>query len=335
MTLDPAVAAVRLAVRRALADVERRRVLVACSGGADSLALLAATVFEARRSRLAGRRGHRRPRPAGRARPSRRAGWSRRWRRLGVDETVAVRVDVDRRRPGPRGGRPRGEVRRAGRGRRSGSGPPSSCSGTPSTTRPRRCCSGWPAGSGGRSLSGMRARLRPATAGRCSTSPAPRPRRPAGPRASSSGRDPHNEDPRFTRSRVRHRVLPVLEARARARGRRRAGPHRRPAPRGRRRPRRARRTRARRGWTGTARWACSPRSGAQPRAVLVRVLRLRRARARAAPPPSCSACTCWRSVELVAGRPVRSAASRSQLPGHVTAYRDGDLLRFRRTAVAG
>ena len=43
------MAAVRLAVRRALADLEPgSRVLVACSGGADSLALLAATVFEAR-----------------------------------------------------------------------------------------------------------------------------------------------------------------------------------------------------------------------------------------------------------------------------------------------
>jgi tRNA(Ile)-lysidine synthase len=46
----PAVAAVRLAVRRALVDLDPgARVLVACSGGADSLALLAATVFEARR----------------------------------------------------------------------------------------------------------------------------------------------------------------------------------------------------------------------------------------------------------------------------------------------
>ncbi|HLN76198.1 MAG TPA: tRNA lysidine(34) synthetase TilS [Nocardioidaceae bacterium] len=46
----PAVAAVRLAVRRAWADLEPgSRVLVACSGGADSLALLAATVFEARK----------------------------------------------------------------------------------------------------------------------------------------------------------------------------------------------------------------------------------------------------------------------------------------------
>ena len=45
--LDPAVAAVRLAVRRVLEPVSGP-VVVACSGGADSLALLAGTVFEAR-----------------------------------------------------------------------------------------------------------------------------------------------------------------------------------------------------------------------------------------------------------------------------------------------
>jgi tRNA(Ile)-lysidine synthase len=51
MTLHPAVAAVRRAVRSTLADVDPgATVLVACSGGADSLALLAATVFEAGRS---------------------------------------------------------------------------------------------------------------------------------------------------------------------------------------------------------------------------------------------------------------------------------------------
>ncbi|GLY88463.1 tRNA lysidine(34) synthetase TilS [Actinoallomurus iriomotensis] len=48
---DPAVAAVRLAVRRALATVEAGDlVLVACSGGADSLALAGALAFEAARS---------------------------------------------------------------------------------------------------------------------------------------------------------------------------------------------------------------------------------------------------------------------------------------------
>src|SRR5690349_8254097 len=44
---DPAVAATRLAVRRVVA-AGSAPVLVACSGGADSLALLAAAVFEAR-----------------------------------------------------------------------------------------------------------------------------------------------------------------------------------------------------------------------------------------------------------------------------------------------
>ncbi len=55
--LDPAVAGTRLAVRRALADVAAdaargSAVLVGCSGGADSLALLAATCFEAPRAGL-------------------------------------------------------------------------------------------------------------------------------------------------------------------------------------------------------------------------------------------------------------------------------------------
>ena len=51
MTLHPSVAAVRLPVRRTLsrlAGCERPRdvVVVACSGGADSLALASAAVFE-------------------------------------------------------------------------------------------------------------------------------------------------------------------------------------------------------------------------------------------------------------------------------------------------
>ena len=51
MTLHRSVAAVRSAVRTGLADVPAGdRVVVACSGGPDSLALLAATVFESRRA---------------------------------------------------------------------------------------------------------------------------------------------------------------------------------------------------------------------------------------------------------------------------------------------
>ena len=49
--LDPAVATVRRAVRVALSDLgPGTRLLVACSGGADSMALAAATVFEAGRA---------------------------------------------------------------------------------------------------------------------------------------------------------------------------------------------------------------------------------------------------------------------------------------------
>jgi tRNA(Ile)-lysidine synthase len=51
MSLDPAVAAIRLAVRRSLEAVSGP-VVVACSGGADSLALLAAAVFEGRAAGL-------------------------------------------------------------------------------------------------------------------------------------------------------------------------------------------------------------------------------------------------------------------------------------------
>ena len=49
--LDPAVAAIRLAVRRCLEPVDGP-VVVACSGGADSLALLSAAVFEGRAAGL-------------------------------------------------------------------------------------------------------------------------------------------------------------------------------------------------------------------------------------------------------------------------------------------
>ena len=60
-------------------------VLVACSGGADSLALAAAHRLRGAPGRAAGRRGRRRPRPAGRLRRRRRARPPRSCRELGLD----------------------------------------------------------------------------------------------------------------------------------------------------------------------------------------------------------------------------------------------------------
>ena len=89
MSLHPSVAAVRVAVRRTLAE------LVAEQPGStlprtppcwspapaapDSLALLAATVFEGHKARAAGDRRDRRPRPPGGVGRARRRTWSRRW----------------------------------------------------------------------------------------------------------------------------------------------------------------------------------------------------------------------------------------------------------------
>ena len=150
--------------------------LVACSGGADSLALLAAAVFEARE-------------PA--------------WRVVGVtvdhglQEGSAERADAGRRADGARSAPTRRSTRPGHASTRGGLGPGGG--------RPRRrgtpCSSevaerfgagvvllghtrddqaetvllGLARGSGGRSLAGMRRALRRATAARCSTSPAPTP----------------------------------------------------------------------------------------------------------------------------------------------------------------
>ena len=91
---DPAVAAARRAVREALADVPTDGlVLVACSGGTDSLALAAATAF------VASRAGYRAGAvvvdhglQAGSAEVARRAGEA--CERLGLAPVRVVRVDV-------------------------------------------------------------------------------------------------------------------------------------------------------------------------------------------------------------------------------------------------
>jgi tRNA(Ile)-lysidine synthase len=100
-TLAPPVAAVRVAVRRALAGVRADSlVLVACSGGADSLALAAATAFVA--PRLGLRAGlvtvDHGLQPGSAARAKAVAEWGR---ALSLDPTEVLTVDVAARAGGP------------------------------------------------------------------------------------------------------------------------------------------------------------------------------------------------------------------------------------------
>ena len=320
MSLHPSVAAVRVAVRRTLAALVAEQpagaaadaaVLVACSGGADSLALLSAAVFEGHKLGL---------------------------RVIGVtvdhglqegsaahaERVVAQMADARRRRdrlgPGRRSRR-RARDRRRRRARR----------GTPCSTRwsehfgaiavllghtlddqAETVLLGLARGSGGRSLAGMRRALRPLP--------------PAAAR-----RHPHRHGDRLPGR--GHRVLerpaqhrpgvhpgpgpaqgaPGPRGRARTGRRRDAGPHRRPAPRrhGAPRPRSpqsaydelrdsptSRAWRSRRSPTcrSPPATACSgwPRSRPAPR------------------PPSCSTCTSWRWPPLLGPQP--RPAARSSCP---------------------
>ena len=212
MTLDPAVAAVRRAVRSCLEEVgdpEGRPVLVACSGGADSLALLAGTVFEARRPglRVIGVTVDHGLQEGSAAQADRvvaqMAG-------LGADETVAVRVRVD-----PAGLGIEAAAREA---RYSVLGEVAQRTGAVGVllghTRDDQAETvllGLTRGSGGRSIAGMRASY---DVFRRPLLQVTRAQTEAACRAEGIDywEDPHNQDPRFTRSRVRHVVMPTLEA---------------------------------------------------------------------------------------------------------------------------
>ncbi len=209
MTLHPAVAAVRLAVRRGLADLEPgNTVIVACSGGADSLALLAAVVFEGRKAGwhvVGATVDH--GLQEGSADQAERV--VAQMAVMGADETVSARVTVESGDLGPEAAarQARYAVLEELAGRFQAA---AVLLGHTRDDQAETVLLGLARGSGGRSLAGMRpafdSHRRPLL---------DVPRSDTVTACEAEGidfwTDPHNDDPRFTRSRVRTRVLPVLE----------------------------------------------------------------------------------------------------------------------------
>ena len=213
MALDPARAAARLAVRRSLPDDPGATVLVACSGGADSLALLAATVFEARTIPLRvvgvvvdhglqdGSAPHTERVVAQMA-------------ALGADETASIRVTVDSGPAGLEAGAR--EARYAALSQLAAHfGAGRVLLGHTLDDQAETVLLGLTRGSGARSLRGMRRSFHD-DGGAVFVRPLldlTRSQTEAACRADGLEwwADPHNDDPRFTRSRIRHTVMPLLE----------------------------------------------------------------------------------------------------------------------------
>ncbi|MGO1235054.1 MAG: tRNA lysidine(34) synthetase TilS [Microbacterium gubbeenense] len=213
--LDPVIAAVRRAVREALAPFadSGARILVALSGGADSLALAAATAHEARHAgieAIAVTVDH--GLQSGSAEVAERA--ARQARDAGIRDARVVRVDV-----GSAGG-PEAAARDARyaalREAAAETGSVAVLVGHTLDDQAETVLLGLARGSGAASLQGMSphalderglAWIRPLLALRRADTEA---------FCAASGidpwADPHNDDDRFARVRVRHRVLPVLEA---------------------------------------------------------------------------------------------------------------------------
>ncbi|WP_139982668.1 tRNA lysidine(34) synthetase TilS [Nocardioides litoris] len=211
MSLDPAVAAVRLAVRRTLAAADlapATPVVVACSGGADSLALLTATVFEGHKDalRVVGAvvdhglqdgSGEHTDRVV-----AQMAG-------LGVDETLAARVTVEASGQGLEAAAR--EARYAVLEQVAASvRAPLVLLGHTLDDQAETVLLGLARGSGGRSIAGMRPAFGVFARPLLGTTRAQTEQACAA-QGVEPWRDPHNTDPRFTRSRVRATVLPTLE----------------------------------------------------------------------------------------------------------------------------
>lgn len=209
---DPAVAASRLAVRRSLVDLSGQPVLVACSGGADSLALLAATVFESR-ARPWAAVGVTVDHGLQDGSADRAEAVAAQMRTLGVDETMTIRVSVEAPGIGPEAAARRARYAALSQAaERLGAG--LVLLGHTLDDQAETVLLGLTRGSGGRSIAGMRRRYgedgvrfaRPLLdLTRADTEQACRAQ------GIDWWQDPHNDDPRFTRSRLRRRVLPLLE----------------------------------------------------------------------------------------------------------------------------
>ncbi len=206
--LGPATLALVQAVDAALEPGDTS-LLVACSGGADSLALAAATRHVATRRRLTfsgvvvdhGLQ----PDSAGVASAAADVLTG-----LGVDEVRVVRVVVDDRGLGPEAAA-RDARYAALTAAADAAGPATVLLGHTRDDQAETVLLGLARGSGTRSLAGMVVRsgpfLRPLLGLTRATTAAACAELDLTPWA-----DPHNDDPGYSRVRVRHRVLPVLEA---------------------------------------------------------------------------------------------------------------------------
>jgi tRNA(Ile)-lysidine synthase len=207
--LDPAVAVTRRAVRTCLADLEPgSTVLVACSGGADSLALAAAAAFEGpKRALTVGGVTVDHQLRAGSDEQARLA--AKAMTELGLDPVEVAPVNVSA----------HGGPEAAARVVRYAAldavadrvGATVILLGHTRDDQAETVLLGLARGSGGRSLSGMRARAgryrRPFLELTRATT-----QRACAAQHLAAWQDPHNDDPTFARVRVRNRVLPVLEA---------------------------------------------------------------------------------------------------------------------------
>lgn len=209
MSLHPAVAAVRRAVRRSLAGVDPgQTVVVACSGGADSLALLAATVFEGRKAgwHVVGATVDHDLQEGSAAQAARVV---EQMAALGADETLAATVRVEAPGLGPEAAarQARYAVLEEVAERFDAA---AVVLGHTRDDQAETVLLGLTRGSGGRSLAGMRRSFdrfvrplldvsRDDTVTACQVE------------GIEYWRDPHNDDPGYTRVRVRSTVLPMLE----------------------------------------------------------------------------------------------------------------------------